>query len=157
MPWLDGVYLASEDGAHFVGVAAPTTTEVADLVAEVSGRVERWLSRRGYGSEADSEEDEEDASPVWAASLAGRVALGSRAGRKTRRLRHGSARAHSLPPRCAESGGYNLHGGVVVSGSDRDALERLCRYVNRPAVAMSRLERRPDGLIALQLRRAYTD
>ena len=44
-----------------------------------------------------------------------------------------------------------------MSGSDRDALERLCRYVNRPAVAMSRLERRPDGLIACQLRRAYTD
>ena len=39
----------------------------------------------------------------------------------------------------AEVGGFNLHAGVRVEADDRDALERLCRYMARPAVAAGRV------------------
>jgi hypothetical protein len=51
----------------------------------------------------------------------------------------------------------DLHGGVVVGAHNRAALERLCRYVNRPALARARITRRPDGLFELTLRRPYSD
>jgi hypothetical protein len=62
-----------------------------------------------------------------------------------------------LPPRCALYEGYNLHAGVVVGAHDREALRRLCRYIARPPLAKSRLERRDDGAIVLRLRRAWSD
>jgi hypothetical protein len=45
----------------------------------------------------------------------------------------------------AERGGFNLHAGVRIDADDRDALERLCRYVARPAAAAGRVSVLPDG------------
>ncbi|MFO0629892.1 MAG: transposase [Polyangiales bacterium] len=39
--------------------------------------------------------------------------------------------------RGVEHAGFNLHAGVCVAADDRVALERLCRYVARPAVVAS--------------------
>ena len=50
-----------------------------------------------------------------------------------------------------------MHAGVCVSGSDRTALERLCRYVARPAIATERLSELPDGRIAYDLRHPWSD
>ena len=61
-----------------------------------------------------------------AAAVAGRVAHGKRAGAKGPRLRRLPGRPFRLPPRCGESGGYNLHAGVVIAASERAGLERLC-------------------------------
>ena len=80
-----------------------------------------------------------------------------RAGRKTRFLRQAPSRPDHLPARCAQCEEYNLHAGVVVGAHDRAALERLSRYLNRPAVAKGRLKMRADGLVELTLRRAYRD
>ncbi len=69
---------------------------------------------------------------------------------------HGG-REYPLPPRCAACDGFTLHGGTAVGDRDRDGLERLCRYVARPALGAHRLHHRPDGLVALTLKTPWHD
>jgi hypothetical protein len=59
--------------------------------------------------------------------------------------------------RCAEADGFTLHANVRVHGRKRKRLERLCRYMIRPAIATQRLERLQDGRIRYRLRRAFHD
>jgi len=58
-------------------------------------------------------------------------------------------RSHGL---VAEVEGFNLHAGVCVVGEDREALERLCRYMARPAVASGRVSVLPDGNVAYRVK-----
>jgi hypothetical protein len=96
---LDGVFTEAAGGAlAFHPAPAPTDAEVAAALATIRQRVQRLLVRRGLEpaddatGPADSLAEE---SPVLAgivgASVQGRVALGSRAGARVRRL--GDARA----------------------------------------------------------------
>ena len=36
---------------------------------------------------------------------------------------------------CADSNGFSLHAAVRCGADDRQALEQLCRYITRPALA----------------------
>ena len=139
---------------------APSQEEIEVLVSVIAERVERWLKRKGFGRDEEDvpvEEDEDDAQVLlMAASMEGRSALGRRSGRKTRRM--GVPRGPSeLPPRCAAINGYNLHADVCVSAKDRIGLERLCRYLLRPALSKTRLEEKEDGTIVLRLKRPWSD
>lgn len=60
---------------------------------------------------------------------------------------------------CVAADGFSLHAGVCVPGGPftREPLERLCRYVARPALAGERLSELPDGRIAYELRRPWSD
>jgi hypothetical protein len=44
-----------------------------------------------------------------------------------------------------------------VPAGDRARLEHLCRYVLRPPIAQAALEREPDGMLLLRLRRTWRD
>ncbi|RAL71569.1 transposase family protein [Enterobacter hormaechei] len=41
--------------------------------------------------------------------------------------------------RVANHAGFSLHAGVMAEAHQRDKLERLCRYISRPAVSEKRL------------------
>lgn len=69
----------------------------------------------------------------------------------------GRERGRELDPRCAEESGFSLHADVWIDALDRKRLERLCRYVLRPAVASERLREREDGRIEYGLRRPWRD
>ena len=159
---LDGVYFRDPKTGVllFHPAPAPSQEEIEVLVSLVAERVERWLKRKGFGRDEEDvpvEEDEDDAQVLlMAASMEGRSALGRRSGRKTRRM--GVPRGPSeLPPRCAAINGYNLHADVCVSAKDRIGLERLCRYLLRPALSKTRLEEKEDGTIVLRLKRPWSD
>ncbi|MCP4654202.1 MAG: hypothetical protein GY856_02165 [bacterium] len=49
--------------------------------------------------------------------------------------------------------GLELHAAVAVKASDRSGLERLCRYLARPALSSDRLVRLDDGRIEFELKR----
>jgi hypothetical protein len=51
-----------------------------------------------------------------------------------------------------EHAGFNLHAGVRVAADDRAGLERLCRYVARPAVCAARVALREDGAVTYRLK-----
>ena len=72
----------------------------------------------------------------------------------------------SLPPaeksnaassRVANVAGFSLHAGLMVEAQQRDKLERLCRYIARPAVSEKRLSRLDDGRIRYELKTPYRD
>jgi hypothetical protein len=81
-------------------------------------------------------------------SITYRIALGAQRRRKAFTLQ-------SLPPaaaadstdRVAQCAGFSLHAGVAAEDSQREKLERLCRYISRPAVSIERLSRLADGRI----------
>jgi hypothetical protein len=43
--------------------------------------------------------------------------------------------------------GFSLHAGVAAQAWERQKLERLCRYITRPAVSEKRLSMTPSGNI----------
>ena len=147
------MYVPGTNGPVFVRLPAPTTHEVGVLTARIATRCEAWLAARGFGPDDPVDEDPDDAlSPVQAASVRGRSALG-----RVRRVQTIGGREHRLPKRCATCDGYTLHAGVAIGAHNRDGLERLCRYIARPPLAKTRLHRRPDGLVTLDLKRPWSD
>src|SRR5262245_44949269 len=130
---------------------APSDAEVAAALAMIHHRVRRLLVCHGLEPADDATGPVDrlaEESPVLAgiagASVQGRVALGSRAGARVRRL--GDARdietVTSRGPRQAHLEGFDLHANVWVGANDRAGLERLCRYVLRPPFAQERLRLR---------------
>ena len=96
----------------------------------------------------------------YAASVQGTVAMGPKAGHYVGRLGGElAALPDSMPPpaSCVRAEGYSLHAGVRVAAGDRPRLEKLCRYVARPALALDRLQELADGRFAYRLRHAWSD
>ena len=57
----------------------------------------------------------------------------------------------------AQYAGFSLHAGTAVEGEQPEKLERLARYVTRPAVAADRLSLTPQGHVRYRLKTAYRD
>ena len=55
------------------------------------------------------------------------------------------------------SGGFLLHAEVVAEAHQRHKLERLCRYITRPAVSEKRLSLTAHGNRRYQLKTPYRD
>jgi hypothetical protein len=53
--------------------------------------------------------------------------------------------------------GFSLHAGVAARTDERQKLERLCRYISRPAVSEKRLSLAPNGNVRYQLKMPYRD
>jgi Putative transposase len=51
--------------------------------------------------------------------------------------------------------GFSLHAGVSTKAYERSKLERLCRYITRPAVSEQRLSRTEEGNIRYELKKPY--
>jgi hypothetical protein len=164
---LDGIYEESPDGGvSFRPLPPPDDDEVGRVARRVARGLGRLLERRGLGPDADPSEadplhDEEPLlAALYAASLAGRAAMGPRAGQRALRLGD-RIDADDLPlvegERCTSVGGVSLHANVAVPARDRRRLERLCRYVARPPVATERLSRMEDGRLLYRLKHRWRD
>jgi len=53
--------------------------------------------------------------------------------------------------------GFSLHAGVAAKADERKKLERLCRYISRPAVSEKRPSLSRGGKILYQLKTSYRD
>jgi len=75
-----------------------------------------------------------------------RIALGPRAGQKVLSLRTVTDPDEKHKKiRCAQARGVSLHAAVRIDAHQRKALERLCRYITRPAITHERLGRKAEG------------
>lgn len=122
------------------------------------------LTRQGYLVEEQGMTYMADIDPanplrsLQAASCTYRIAFGPRAGQKVLALRTVAGRGEkTTPARCAEAHGFSLHAGVRLGAGQRKQLERLCRYITRPAIANERLKRDGAGDVVLQLKSAWRD
>ena len=56
---------------------------------------------------------------------------------------------------CLQVNGFSLRANTTVGPLARDALERLCKYICRPAIAASRLEAVDDHNISIPLKNEW--
>jgi hypothetical protein len=122
----------------------------------------RALKKLGHfrdESEALAEDNEDPLAELQAASVKNRVAMGKRRGEWIRRI--GSLGVSDPPeltgPLCAAVAQFSLHANVYCAPEQRDKLEKLCRYVARPAVAEERLKLKGNGDVLLRLKKPYSD
>lgn len=163
---LDGVFAKDGDTVRFHPCPPLDVADVDEVLATVTAYVGRLLA---HGSSGDGDDGGmldawADEAPVLAglaaASVQGRVALGSRAGARLRRRGApwaGDTAPSGLGPCHARHNGFDLHAGLCVPADQRDRLERICRYALRPPVAHDHLQLTDEGQVQLALRRPWAD
>jgi hypothetical protein len=162
----DGVYLGAGVRPEFVRTAAPTPLELQELVEQIGRRLGRQLERRGIlVRDEDSghldlgpQSEEDGLAGLQGHSITYRVAVGRRQGQKVFTLQTLGARGEGHGgERLAQANGFSLHAGVAAEAEERGKLERLCRYISRPAVATQRLSLTAQGEIRYALKTPYRD
>jgi len=92
-------------------------------------------------------------------AITNRIAVGPQRGQKAFSLQ-------TLPPapavekagdNVARTGGFSLHAGIAAKAHQREKLERLCRYIARPAVVTERVSLTRQGDISVALKTPYRD
>ena len=58
---------------------------------------------------------------------------------------------------CADIDGFSLHAAVRCGADDRQALEQLCRYTTRSALANERVQCNAAGQFVLKLKTLWRD
>ena len=165
MLFLDGVYVERPDGrVRFRWVKAPLSAELTQLADTIAHRVGRYLERQGL-LERDAEHsylagedlDDDPMSNVLGHSITYRIAVGPNRGRKVMTLQTLPADEPPFGEEAGKVSGFSLHAGVAARADQRDKLERLCRYISRPAVSEKRLSLTNNGLVRYQLKTPYRD
>ena len=135
---LDGVYVDGEDAPVFVA-APPLSDQAVQQIVETSARrIIRLCTKRGLldDTAADPLTDEEPVlAALTAASVRGLTATGAGVGQRLPRVLKDAATGVRTAPLCFASRGFCLPAATRIAGPDRRGLERLCRYVARPALA----------------------
>ena len=169
MLFLDGVYIDSRHGSRvrFRWVKAPTRDELTHLTHTIAHRVARYLERQGllvrdagnnYLTADDADEDPESPmSHLLGSSITYRIAVGPSQGRKVFTLQTlpDCRPDHPLVDTVGKVAGFSLHAGVATRAHERDKLERLCRYIARPAVSTKRLSLTRNGHVRYELKTPY--
>lgn len=95
---------------------------------------------------------------VLGCSVSYRIAVGPQQGRKVFTLQTIPAwEEDDRFGQVAKESGFSLHAGVAAQAWERQKLERLCRYITRPAVSEKRLSLTSSGNIRYKLKTPYND
>mgnify|MGYP000317228154 CR=1 FL=1 len=90
-------------------------------------------------------------------SITYRIAVGPQVGRKVFTLQTLPACNQPFDDGVGKVAGFSLHAGVATRSHELRKLERLCRYISRPAVSEKRLSLTPNGNVRYQLKTPYRD
>ena len=162
MIFLDGAYTGGSN--WFRQVKAPNKTELTRLTHTIARRVGRYLERQGLvehdtgtmylSQDAMDTSDENPTNQLLGSSVAYRIAVGPQQGRKVFTLQTlpdlETDSPFSYSP--GEVAGFSLHAGVATKAKERAKLERLCRYITRPAVSTKRLSLTRNGQVRYELK-----
>ena len=131
---------------------------------QIAERIGRMLEKRGL-IERDAENAWLSSDPSLAdplddligSSITYRIAVGPRTGKKVFTLRTVPAQGEEGEGRngAAQAGGFSLHAGVDIQSGQRAKLERLCRYVSQPPLAVERLALTASGQVRYLLKTPY--
>ena len=56
-----------------------------------------------------------------------------------------------------KNSGFSLHAGVATKAHERDRLEKVCRYIARPAVSEERLSINDQGDVIYKFKKPWDD
>jgi len=165
--FIDGVYQIKHNGQlRFHRVNAPAASDLNTLVATISQRIAVHLERQGLLARDDESssltldlQDDDAMHQLQGHSITYRIAVGPQQGRKVFTLQ-------TIPSweddgfganQVGKIAGFSLHAGVATKTRERRKLERLCRYISRPAVSEKRLALTSKGKVRYQLKTPYRD
>ncbi|MEY3902455.1 MAG: hypothetical protein RL189_1761, partial [Pseudomonadota bacterium] len=159
---LDGVYEKKSTGClKFYAAQAPTNESIQNLVGRISTKINNLLIKKGYlekvedmvlvgnideiFSDSSQNSFEDIHLPAQAASVAHRIAFGPNAGQPVRRLKTQTSlwpseqNFKSNSTACVSAGGYSVHAETAIKANERERLEKLVRYMARPAISDERV------------------
>jgi hypothetical protein len=164
--YLDGVFELDDEKkpSTFHNTKAPSASELTEVLNKIIHRTVKHLERRGlvYRDEEDGFQlnlSEDDAlARLQAGAVTYRFTLGPNKGKKALTLKTLPDTDHtSHQGLVAKQAGFSLHAGVAMAGGERDKIEKLCRYIARPAVALDRLSLSASGQVIYTLKKPYDD
>jgi hypothetical protein len=158
---LDGMY--HEQGAELAWQALGhlKTSEVGEVLERAVRRMEKQLRRRGLlveesGADPGAEGDADPESNLAASAVSGQAPPAGPQWLRGLQPLEPHALAYDKPL-CVSLDGFTLHAATRAGALDQAGREALLRYVLRPPIPQERLERRPDGLVRITLKKAYAD
>jgi Putative transposase/Transposase zinc-binding domain len=169
---LDGVYqIKPNSELAFIQTPAPTDQALQLLLRSIITSTMKRLVRQGvlvqdqdewYLADGVAEDTGTSAlRPLQQGSIVYRIAFGPRAGRKVQTLREAmpveTDNDYESKPLCANEQGFSLHAAVRCHANERLKLERLCRYITRPALASDRVKINAKGQVELKLKTPWRD
>ena len=153
----DGLFVPSSDGSlRFAPLPPPTTEDVKELLSVIASRCTDRLTRT-YEEGGDGLALEPELAALYEALHGAVTAPSDRSGTATLNGFEEAGSDSVLPskPLCANLAGFSLHAAQSVPAHDREALERLLRYILRPPFAQKRLSLSPEGRVVYKLRRPW--
>jgi hypothetical protein len=128
-------------------------------------RVTRYLERQGLiikDADHDSFQqplsDDDLFTRLQASSVTYRFATGPRKGQKAFVLkseRHADSDHNASSGLVVKNSGFSLHAGVATKATERDKLERIARYIARPAVSEERLSTNAAGDVIYRFKKPW--
>jgi hypothetical protein len=151
-------------GTTFTRIKAPSHHDMVVLVHTISHRIANYLEKVGL-VQRDMEnsylnlpvDDEDSLLQLQGASVSYRIAMGPQQGQKVFTLQTLPASTESEYGQLANTSGFSLHAGVFANADEPDKLERLCRYISRPAISEQRLNMTQHGQVRYELKTPYRD
>ena len=165
--FVDGCY---ELGSHgepldFFTADPPTVTEIEKVLGKIIKRFTKYLEKQKIIIK-DSDQgiqleipEEDTFSKLQASSITYRFATGSSKGKKALVIMSAPEDGdhNSQKGLVANLSGFSLHAGVAIKANQRDKLEKICRYIARPAVAEERLSINDKGDVIYKFKKLWSD
>ncbi|MCP3865908.1 MAG: IS91 family transposase [Aestuariibacter sp.] len=151
-------------GTTFTRIKAPSHSDMVELVHTISQRIAKYLEKVGL-VERDMEnsflnlpvDDEDSLLQLQGASVSYRIAMGPQQGQKVFTLQTLPASNEGEYGQVANTSGFSLHAGVFANADEPEKLERLCRYISRPAISEQRLSMTQHEKVRYELKTPYRD
>jgi len=164
--FVDGCYELNEQKQpiDFWVASPPTVKEIEEVLTKIIAKLTKYLERQKIIIR-DTEDgfqipipDEDTLSKLQATSVTYRFATGKSKGKKAMVLKSVTDNDHTATKGLvAKNSGFSLHAGVATKAHERDRLEKVCRYIARPAVAEERLSTNDQGAVIYRFKKPWDD
>jgi len=165
--FVDGCYELNEqkEPIDFRVASPPKVKEIEEVLTKIIHKLTKYLERQKIIIRDDDDggfqipiPDEDTLSKLQATSVTYRFATGKSKGKKAMVLKSITDNDHTLTKGLvAKNSGFSLHAGVATKAHERDRLERVCRYIARPAVAEERLSTNEQGDVIYRFKKPWDD
>jgi hypothetical protein len=164
--FIDGSYELGPQGEplDFYTADPPTKPELDQVLKQIIKRLTNYLEKQKIITK-DSDQDfqleipEEDTySRLQASSITYRFATGPSKGKKAMTLKSVPDTDHfAKSGLVVDNSGFSLHAGVATKAQEREKLEKICRYIARPAVSEERLSTNDRGEVIYKFKKTWSD
>jgi len=134
------------------------------VLSKIILRITKLLEKKGIIKRDEEDHlqinlEEDDAlARLQAGAATYRFTIGPNKGKKALTLKTVPENDHnSQAGLVAANSGFSLHAGVAMAGNEREKIEKLCRYIARPAIALERLHLNQRGQVVYVLKKPYSD